>query len=76
MCMIPAAVYAGEVKDLEQRSTLPEEKLFALRQAMESQLRPYRSKFKGPELMLLEKKFLDQRLFEEYGLPRLSLFYL
>ena len=81
--------WAGELEELEQRLTaleekllamvragLSEEKLFALRQAMESQLRPYRSKFKGPELMLLEKKFLDQRLFEEYGLPRLSLFYL
>jgi hypothetical protein len=58
------------------RSQASDEKLFALRQQVEAQIKPYRAKMSAADLMLTEKKFLDQRLLEGSGLPRLSLFYL
>lgn len=58
------------------RSRQSEEQLFSIRQQLESQLKPYRGKMSAAELMLIEKKFLDQRVLEDAGLPRLSLFYL
>ena len=58
------------------RSRQSEEKIFAVRRQLESQLKPYRGKMSAAELMLIERKFLDQRLLEDSALPRLSLFYL
>jgi hypothetical protein len=58
------------------RSRQSEEQIFEVRRQMESQLKPYRGKMSAAELMMIEKKFLDQRLLEDAGLPRLSLFYL
>lgn len=58
------------------RSRQSEEQLFEVRRHLENQLKPYRGKMSAAELMLIEKKFLDQRLIEDAGLPRLSLFYL
>lgn len=58
------------------RSRQSEEQMFAMRRQLESQLKPYRGKMSAAELMMIEKKFLDQRLLEDLGLPRLSLFYL
>src|SRR5436190_1286643 len=76
-------------EELEQRLTSLEEKMIAqarvrqseadlveMRKQLESQLKAYRSKMSAPELMLVERKFLDQRLIEANGLPRFSLFYL
>lgn len=39
-------------------------------------LRPYRRSMSAPQIESLERQFLKKRLFEHYGLPRLSLFYL
>lgn len=58
------------------RSRQSEEKMLAVRRQLESQLKPYRGKMSAAELMLIERKFLDQRLLEDSALPRLSLFYL
>jgi hypothetical protein len=58
------------------RSQTSESELFALRQQVEAQLKPYRAKMSAADLMMTEKKFLDQRLLESGALPRLSLFYL
>jgi hypothetical protein len=58
------------------RASKSEEALFELRRDLEQQLKPYRSKMTAPQIMMLEKKFLDARLMEDAGLPRLSLFYL
>lgn len=83
------APWMGKLEELEQRlssleekmvavarSRQTEEKLFEVRRHLESQLKPYRGKMSAPELMLIERKFLDQRLLEDAALPRLSLFYL
>ena len=39
-------------------------------------LAAYRRKMKAEQLALVEKQYLQKRLLEEFGLPRLSLFYL
>lgn len=78
-----------DLEELEQRLTAMEERmiaqvraqkseeaLFQLRRDLEQQLKPYRSKMTAPQIAMLEKKFLDARLMEDAGLPRLSLFYL
>jgi len=78
-----------KIEELEQFLTALEEKslailrtqtsdarLLELRQQVESQLKPYRAKMSAADLMMTEKKFLDQRLLEGSSLPRLSLFYL
>jgi hypothetical protein len=36
----------------------------------------YRKKMKVEQLALVEKQYIQKRLLEEFGLPRLSLFYL
>jgi flagellar motility protein MotE (MotC chaperone) len=74
---------------LEQRLTVLEEKMVALARAMQSEeelltarlelgseLRPYRSKMTAEQLAMLEKQYLERRLLERQGLPRLSLFYM
>jgi hypothetical protein len=81
--------WMDKLEELEQRLTALEEKMVAIarsrqseeqilqvRKHLESQLKPYRGKMAAAELMMIEKKFLDQRLLEDSGLPRLSLFYL
>ena len=79
----------NDLEALEQRLTVMEEKLAAevrakqseeellkARQELESALRPHRSKMTAAQLMVLEKNYMDRRLFNSAGLPRLSLFYL
>jgi hypothetical protein len=39
-------------------------------------LAAYRKKMKAEQLALVEKQYIQKRLLEEFGLPRLSLFYL
>lgn len=81
--------WLDKLEELEQRLTSLEEKMVALarsrqteeqilgvRKQLDSQLKAYRGKMSAAELMMIEKKFLDQRLIEDAGLPRLSLFYL
>jgi hypothetical protein len=58
------------------RSAAAEEALFEAKRALETELKPYRGKMTADQLALLERKFLDRRLLEAAGLPRLSLFYL
>jgi hypothetical protein len=79
----------GDLEQLEQRLTAIEEKmiarlrvsaseeqLFEARRALDRELKPYRSKMTAEQLAMLEKKFLERRLLESAGVPRLSLFYL
>ncbi len=58
------------------RSTQPEAELTEARRAMDAELRPYRGKMSAPQLAMLERQYLDRRVLEGRGLPRLSLFYL
>jgi hypothetical protein len=79
----------GDLEQLEQRLGAIEEKmiaglrvaatdeaLFQARQALDQELKPYRSKMTAEQLARLEKQFLERKLLEAAGLPRLSLFYL
>jgi hypothetical protein len=79
----------GDLEQLEQRLTVIEEKMIArlrstasdealleARQSLDQQLRPYRGKMSADQLSMLEKQFLERKLLESAGLPRLSLFYL
>lgn len=58
------------------RSAQSDESLLAARRDLDQQLRPYRGKMTAPQIALLEKQFLERRLLEQSGLPRLSLFYM
>jgi hypothetical protein len=78
-----------DLEQLEQQLTTIEEKLIArlrdatnedalseARRALDRELKPYRGKMTAEQLSMLEKQFLDRKLLESAGLPRLSLFYL
>lgn len=78
-----------DLEDLERRLTVLEEKLLAavtagagedillrIRREMDRQLAAYRRRMTAEQLSLLERQYLQKRLFEEYAVPRLSLFYL
>ena len=80
---------SGDLEDLERRLTALEEKLIATarsrqseeaalaaRRELDLQLRPHRSKMTADQLSMLERQFLDRKLLESAGLPRLSLFYM
>jgi hypothetical protein len=77
-----------DVEDLERRLTILDEKVHAallthareelmlkIRREVDSQLAVYRRKMKVEQLALVEKKYLQKRLLDEYQLPRLSLYY-
>jgi hypothetical protein len=77
-----------DVEDLERRLTVLDDKLQALlasqasedvllkiRREVDAQLAAYRRKMKAEQLALVEKQYSQKRLLEEFGLPRLSLFY-
>ncbi|HEY6944994.1 MAG TPA: hypothetical protein VI431_07620 [Candidatus Acidoferrum sp.] len=77
------------LEDLERRLTIldektqalltshaPEELMLKVRRELDSQLATYRRKMKAEQLALVEKQYLQKRLLEEFGLPRLSFFYL
>jgi hypothetical protein len=79
----------GDLEQLEQRLAVIEEKmiarlraaasdeaLFEARRTLDRELKPYRGKMTADQLALLEKQFLERKLLEGSGLPRLSLFYL
>jgi hypothetical protein len=78
-----------DLEDLERRLTILDEKIHALvmshaaeelmlkiRREVDGQLAMYRRKMKAEQLAMVEKQYLQKRLLEEFGLPRLSLFYL
>ena len=80
---------ASSLEDLERRLTVLEEKLFAVlhaaapdeqllevRTAADRELSPYRRKIPAAQIEQLHKQFVNKRLLEERGLPRLSLFYM
>ena len=80
---------APRLEDLERRLTVLEEKLFAIlltstpddevvavRTDADRELAPYRRKMSGPQIDQLQKQYIQKRLLEKYGLPRLSLFYM
>ena len=58
------------------RTQQTDEELFQARRDLERELRPYRSKMTAEQLALLEQQYLERRMLEKAGLPRLSLFYL
>jgi hypothetical protein len=84
-----AEVFYSDLEQMEQRLTAledkmiaiarsrqPEEQLFEARRALERELRPYRGKMTADQLAMLERQYLERKLLESAGLPRLSLFYL
>ena len=52
-----------------------EELMLKIHREVDSQLAMYRRKMKAEQLALVEKKYIQKRLLEEFGLPRLSLYY-
>jgi hypothetical protein len=80
---------ALDLEDLERRLTVLEEKLAAalsadaeeetlldIRRDIDRSLAPYRRKMSAAQLAQLERQYTQKRLFEHFGAPRLSLFYL
>jgi hypothetical protein len=78
-----------DLEDLERRLTIlddkqqalmaahvSEERMLQIRREMDGQLVAYRKKMKAEQLALVERQYIQKRLLEEFGLPRLSLFYL
>ena len=78
-----------DLEETERNLTALEDKLHAsllrgtavevlaqLRAEVDRGLIPYRRKMAAPEVDLLERRFLKNRLLEHYKIPRLSLFYL
>jgi hypothetical protein len=49
--------------------------MMRIRREVDGQLSAYRRKMKAEQLALVEKKYTQKRLLEEFGLPRLSLYY-
>ena len=83
-----AETHYSQLEALEQRLSALEDKMIATararqtdqdlllaRQELDAQLRPYRSRMTAPQLVMLEKQYLDRWLLEHAQLPRLSLFY-
>ena len=86
---LPLETLYSDLEQLEQRLTAIEEKmiarlrsdaddeaLFEARRTLDRELKPYRGKMSAEQLSMLEKQFLERKLLENKGLPRLSLFYL
>ncbi len=78
-----------DLEDLERRLTVLDEKIHAVltshaneelllkvRREVDGQLAMYRRKMKAEQLVMVEKQYVQKRLLEEFGVPRLSLFYL
>ena len=77
------------LEDLERHLTILEEKLLAaltisaseadlirIRAEADREIAPYRSKMPAAQIEQLMKRFTHRRLFEQFKIPRLSLFYL
>ncbi len=57
-------------------ASAPEEQLTALREQAARELAPYRGKMQAMQIRQVQQQFLQKRLLEARGLPRLSLFYM
>jgi len=88
MAVLLDAPGALDLEDLERRLTILDDKLQALlmsavseetmlkiRREIDGQLAAYRRKMKAEQIALVEKQYLQKRLLQEFGLPRLSLYY-
>lgn len=77
-----------DLEDIERRLTVLEDKLtaaltvavdnstmLAIRRDMDRALSPYRRKLSPDQIASIERQYLQKRLFESYGLTRLSLYY-
>jgi hypothetical protein len=77
------------LEDLDRTLTVLEEKMFAglmasagedelvgLREQAARELAPYRGKMQAGQIKQIQQQFLQKRLLEARGLPRLSLFYM
>ena len=58
------------------QNSLSEDEMLEVRQEMDAQLAPYRSKMRAEQIALLQQQYLQRALLEKAKLPRLSLFYL
>jgi hypothetical protein len=80
---------APKLEDVERRLTMMEEKLVAslianakdedlvaIRAEADRELAPYRRKMPAAQIDHLQRQFMQKRLMEKAGIPRLSLFYL
>jgi len=50
--------------------------MLKIRREVDGQLAMYRRKMRAEQLAMVEKQYVQKRLLEEFGIPRLSLFYL
>ncbi|PYP91275.1 MAG: hypothetical protein DMG65_08340 [Candidatus Angelobacter sp. Gp1-AA117] len=79
----------ARLEDMERHLTVLEEKLLAaltisasesdlirIRAEADREIAPYRSKMPAVQIEQLMKRFIHRRLFEQFKIPRLSLFYL
>jgi hypothetical protein len=57
-------------------AALSEERLLALRTEVKQDLDRHRVGLKAEQLAMLEKKMINRKLLETFGVPRLSLFYM
>lgn len=86
---VDIATHYEDLEELEQRLTALEEKmsaivrasiddeaLFTMRRELDSAMKPYRGRMTAEQISMLERQYLDRRIQEKAGLPRLSLFYL
>jgi hypothetical protein len=77
------------LEELDRTLTVLEEKIFAalmtaaeegqltsLREQAARELAPYRGKMQAVQIKQVQQQFLQKRLLEANGLPRLSLFYM
>jgi hypothetical protein len=83
------AQHLTDIEGLERRLTALEDKmvaaartlqtdedLYSIRESLDRELKPYRSKMTAEQLSMLERRYLDTAILERSNLPRLSLFYL
>ena len=83
------AVQIGSLEELDRTLSVLEEKIFAalmtatpeeqlvgLREQAARELAPYRGKMQAVQIKQVQQQFLQKRLLEASGLPRLSLFYM
>ena len=86
---LAAADYKGRLEELDRTLTVLEEKLLAgllaeaseeeltaLREQAARELAPYRGKMQAVQIRQVQQQFMQKRLLEARGLPRLSLFYM
>jgi hypothetical protein len=86
---LDSASISPQLEDLERRLTVLEEKLFgvlmvatldeelvAIRAQADQELAPYRRNMTSAQIGQLQKQYVQKKLLEKNGLPRLSLFYM